>query len=49
MKTTFTDRLNEILFGKQPVSALDDLVKDWRANGGDTIRGEYEQAFQANK
>jgi putative aldouronate transport system substrate-binding protein len=47
LKATFTDRLNEILFGKQPVSVLDDLVKEWRANGGDTIRAEYERAFQA--
>jgi putative aldouronate transport system substrate-binding protein len=47
LKNAFADRLNEILFGKQPVSAYDDLVKDWRANGGDTIRGEYEKAFQA--
>ena len=47
LKTTFADRLNEILFGKQPVSVLDDLVNDWRANGGNTIRSEYEQAFQA--
>ncbi|HEY0583113.1 MAG TPA: hypothetical protein VGE94_13085 [Chloroflexota bacterium] len=49
LKTTFTDRLNEILFGKQPLSVFDDLVKQWRANGGDTIRSEYEQAFQANR
>jgi putative aldouronate transport system substrate-binding protein len=47
LKNTFVDRLLEILFGKQPVSVLDDLVKDWRTNGGDTIRTEYEQAFQA--
>jgi putative aldouronate transport system substrate-binding protein len=49
LRTTFVDKLNDILFGRQPVSALGDLVKDWRANGGDTIRSEYEQAFQANK
>jgi putative aldouronate transport system substrate-binding protein len=47
LRTTFNDSLAELLFGKRPVSALDDLVKDWRTNGGDRIRGEYEQAFQA--
>jgi hypothetical protein len=31
------------------VSVLDDLVHEWRANGGDKIRAEYEQAFQAAK
>jgi putative aldouronate transport system substrate-binding protein len=46
LKTTFIDRLNEILFGKQPVSAFDDLVKEWRTNGGNTIRTEYERAIQ---
>ena len=49
LKNAFTDRLLEIVFGKQPVSAFDDLVKEWRANGGDAIRAEYEAAFQAAK
>ena len=49
LRTTFLDRLNEILFGKQPVSALDNLVSEWRSNGGDKIRSEYEQAFQTSK
>ncbi|HEX8969432.1 MAG TPA: extracellular solute-binding protein [Chloroflexota bacterium] len=49
LRTTFTDGLAEILFGKRPVSGLDDLVKDWRSNGGDRTRAEYEQAFQASK
>jgi len=39
--------VNEIVFGKRPVSALDDIVKEWRTNGGDKIRGEYEQSFAA--
>jgi putative aldouronate transport system substrate-binding protein len=41
--------MNDILFGRQPVGTFDDLVKDWRANGGDTIRAEYEKAFQDAK
>jgi putative aldouronate transport system substrate-binding protein len=43
---TFNDSLSEILFGKRPVGDLDNLVRDWRSNGGDTIRSEYEQALQ---
>ncbi len=46
LRTAFIDRMNDILFGRQPVSAFDDIVKEWRANGGDTIRAEYEKAFQ---
>lgn len=49
LTNTFIDRLNDILFGRQPISIYDDLVKDWRANGGDTIRAEYEKAFQQAK
>ena len=41
-----TDGVNQILFGRAPVDSLDQLVKDWRSNGGDTIRGELEAAFQ---
>lgn len=47
LKNAFTDRINEILFGKQPVSVFDEIVKEWRANGGDAIRTEYERAFAA--
>jgi putative aldouronate transport system substrate-binding protein len=47
LRQTFTDALNDVLFGKRPVAALDDLIRDWRTNGGDRIRSEYEQAFQA--
>jgi putative aldouronate transport system substrate-binding protein len=46
LRTTFVDKMNDILFGRQPVSTFDDIVKEWRANGGDTIRAEYERAFQ---
>jgi putative aldouronate transport system substrate-binding protein len=49
LRTTFLDRLYDIVFGRQPVSSYDDLVKDWRINAGDTIRGEYERAFQQAK
>jgi putative aldouronate transport system substrate-binding protein len=46
LTTTFTDKLSDILFGRTPVSGYDDLVKEWRANGGDTIRAEYERAYE---
>jgi putative aldouronate transport system substrate-binding protein len=40
-----TDGVNQILFGRSPVDSLDQLVSDWRANGGDQIRSELEQEF----
>jgi putative aldouronate transport system substrate-binding protein len=42
---TMTDGVNQILFGRTEIASLDELVKNWRANGGDQIRSEYETAF----
>jgi putative aldouronate transport system substrate-binding protein len=44
-----TDGVNQILFGRTPVSSLDDLVRTWRSTGGDQIRSEYEDAFAKSK
>ncbi|HVX46888.1 MAG TPA: extracellular solute-binding protein [Mycobacteriales bacterium] len=35
-----------ILQGRKPVSSWDEAVRDWRNNGGDTIRKEFEEALQ---
>jgi putative aldouronate transport system substrate-binding protein len=37
-----TDTVNQVIQGRQPVSALDDAVKKWKSGGGDKIRGELE-------
>ena len=42
------DGLLAIIFGRADVSTLDQLVKDWRAQGGDQIRTEFEQALQTS-
>jgi putative aldouronate transport system substrate-binding protein len=41
------DGLNNIIFGRDDLASFDQLVKDWRAQGGDTIRVEFEAALQA--
>jgi putative aldouronate transport system substrate-binding protein len=46
LNRAFSDGVNQILFGREPVSGLDDLVKAWRSGGGDQIRSEFEQALQ---
>jgi putative aldouronate transport system substrate-binding protein len=43
------DGVNQILFGRAEVNSLEGLVKTWRANGGDQIRSEYEDAFAKSK
>jgi putative aldouronate transport system substrate-binding protein len=41
-----TDGVYNIMFGREPLSSFDGVVKQWRTNGGDTIRAELEQALQ---
>jgi putative aldouronate transport system substrate-binding protein len=43
------DGLAAIITGTQSLDSFDQLVKDWRANGGDQIRAELEQALAASK
>jgi putative aldouronate transport system substrate-binding protein len=39
----FGNKINEIVVGRQPLSALDQAVLDWRGGGGDQIRKEFEE------
>jgi putative aldouronate transport system substrate-binding protein len=39
------DRVSDIAAGRKPMSDLDQLVTDWRSQGGDQIRAEYEEAI----
>jgi len=39
------DGLTAIVKGTDPLTNYDPLIADWRKNGGDQIRAEFEQAF----
>lgn len=39
------DGVADIVVGRSPISALDGLVKDWRSNGGEKARAEYQDAL----
>jgi putative aldouronate transport system substrate-binding protein len=41
------DSMTPIVTGRQPLSALDDVVKEWKSRGGDMIRHEFEQSLKA--
>jgi len=41
------DRLTAIITGREPPSALDGYVKDWRSRGGDQIRKELQDALKS--
>jgi putative aldouronate transport system substrate-binding protein len=43
------DRLNDIITGRAPFSAYDQLVSDWRSQGGDAARKEFQDAVQKAK
>ncbi len=42
ISTALTDTVNQVIQGRQPVSALDEAVQKWKSGGGDKIRGELE-------
>jgi putative aldouronate transport system substrate-binding protein len=43
----FADGMIDIVAGRRPLSDFDDLLREWKTSGGDTIRGELEAAFAA--
>jgi putative aldouronate transport system substrate-binding protein len=43
----FTDGLVDFVVGRRPLSDYDQLVSDWRSNGGDQMRTEFQQAYSA--
>jgi putative aldouronate transport system substrate-binding protein len=42
-------KLNDIVVGRQPYSALDQAIKDWLDGGGTQMRGEFEADIAANR
>lgn len=46
LSKTMTDLQNEIIQGRKPLSDWDSAVENWRKPGGDTIRAEFEAAFE---
>ncbi|GAC1329676.1 MAG: extracellular solute-binding protein [Chloroflexota bacterium] len=45
LRQMITDRIQAILVGQAPMSDYDQLVADWRSQGGDQIRAEYLHAL----
>jgi putative aldouronate transport system substrate-binding protein len=40
------DQVTAIVTGRQPLTALDAAIKEWKSRGGDQIRQEFEQALK---
>ncbi|MBV9323553.1 MAG: hypothetical protein JO352_07210 [Chloroflexi bacterium] len=45
----FSDGVRDIIIGRRPFSDYDQLVADWRTNGGDAIRKEYQDALSNSR
>ena len=41
------NQVGEVVLGRAPVSSIDQLISDWKSQGGDQIRSEFEQAIAA--
>ncbi|WP_238014868.1 extracellular solute-binding protein [Dactylosporangium sp. AC04546] len=37
---------NDIIAGRQPLSHLDEMIKNWRSQGGDKVRQEFTEQLQ---
>jgi len=44
-----TDGYNSMLVGNQPLSYLSQLISDWKSQGGDQARKEFQQALEKCK
>ncbi len=49
MARDLSDKLNDIVVGRQPMSFLDQTVKEWLDAGGSQMRTEFEKEIAASK
>jgi putative aldouronate transport system substrate-binding protein len=43
----FGDGITDIIAGRRPTADLAALIQEWKTNGGDQVRKEYEDAMAA--
>lgn len=49
LNTNFNDGASSIIAGREPMSYWKTVVQQWRSQGGDQIRKEYQQAYAKSK
>jgi putative aldouronate transport system substrate-binding protein len=49
LNQTVGDALQEIIGGRRSIGDLDQVIKDWAANGGDQIRKEFQDSMAASR
>ncbi len=45
LSNTMNDNLGAVILGRRPLSDYDQIVSDWRNNGGDQMRKEFKSAL----
>jgi putative aldouronate transport system substrate-binding protein len=45
----FGDGVTDIITGRRNLSDYDDLLKNWRAAGGDAAKTEFQQAYASGR
>jgi putative aldouronate transport system substrate-binding protein len=45
-QATFLSGISDIVQGRRPIADLDSLVADWRTQGGEKMRAEFQKALQ---
>ena len=38
--------MTAIITGREPLSSMDDVIKEWKSRGGDQVRQEFQQSMQ---
>jgi putative aldouronate transport system substrate-binding protein len=49
LNSKYVEAMLKIVVGQQPVDTIDQAIKDWKANGGDKIIEEVNQAYAKNQ
>lgn len=49
LSSIVSDGITDIITGRKDMKSFDDMVKDWKSRGGNTVRQEYEEAYSKNK
>jgi putative aldouronate transport system substrate-binding protein len=48
LATLVDDQLSSIIAGRAPISSLSTLIQNWRSQGGEQMRNEFQKSYEAN-
>lgn len=48
LATLVDDQLSSIIAGRAPISSLTSLISNWKSQGGEQMRNEYQKSYETN-